>query len=213
MSENTIVNGGMIVGSLSQGSATLFTDSAGVLHSTSTMLTSSFASIPEYEQLIGSADVPAEHFDHMYRVRTDSMTQSVVGHSWETTEFFRGLSAWMTKRAEEVGLLQDFANWQKSKLDYTAVHTAWLMEGITLEEYMVEAEKFATEISEQDPRRVADVADRLTKLLPFELSTSELAEFLQAEPRAVLDSIAMFGQHSEKLRALLPDDKKQLLSE
>ncbi|WP_035952013.1 hypothetical protein [Burkholderia multivorans] len=152
-------------------------------------------------------------FDHLVRVSTDLLTQSIVGQRWDTADFMRGVMQWANDRTGEVDLLASFAAWQKSKLDYNAVYTAWLMEAMSEEEFEEEALKYTVEIDDQDPRRVVQVAEKLANLLPFEISTSDLAAFLHADPRAVLDSIARFGQHSEKLRALLPADKRQLSSE
>lgn len=219
MSDNLEMDGGALISAgtslISAGNAvitggTLIAGAGGVLFSTSTMVTS--ALVPDWPVAADDGE-PYEHVDQMFRFQTDSLTRSVVGHTWETAEFVRGLSAWAMERSDEVDLLKDFAAWQKNKLDYGAVHAAWLLEAMSDEEFEEEASKYVNEIGEQDPRRMADVAEKLVRLLDFELTTSELADFLHAEPRAVLDSIAQYGQQSEKLRALLPSDKQQLLPE
>ncbi|MEM5449885.1 hypothetical protein [Paraburkholderia guartelaensis] len=220
MSENVILNGGMLVVGGVQAVGVEFNAGTSVFRSTSTMVTSSFAGIADYEgvlvgggqQVAGGAQ-QVEHFDYMFRFRTDAYTQSIVGNHWETAEFVRVLQSLAMERSEEVDLLKSFAEWQKNKLDYSAVYTAWLLEAMSDEEFEEESSKYVVEIDDRDPRKVADVAERLVRLLPFELSTSEIADYLRAEPRSVLEAIAQFGQHSDKLRALLPADKQQLPSE
>jgi hypothetical protein len=151
---------------------------------------------------------------NMVRVSTDVFTQTILTQQqWEADEFMHGAVMWVNERAAEVGLLTCFAAWQKRKLDYDGVYAAWLLEATTEEEFVEEAKKFAVILTEKDPQYMVQVAEKLVSLLPFELTTADLAEFLQTEPRALLDAIAHFGESSEKLRALLPQHKLELNNE
>lgn len=152
-------------------------------------------------------------FDHMIRLSTDSQTQSLVTYRWNTSEFMHGVVSWANQRTEEVELLTSFAVWQRRKLDYDGVYAAWLLEAISEEEFVEEASKFAVVLGEQDPETVVEVANKLVSLLPFELTTADLAEFLRTEPRAVLEAIASSDNSSEKLKALLPSYRLDLNNE
>lgn len=165
--------------------------------------TSITASTEQMRTSLGVASQGAP-IDQMFRLSTDSMSQSLVSQTWRTADFMHGAVVWANQRSEEINLLTDFAAWQKQKLDYDGVYNAWLLEAISEEEFVEEAAKFAVVLREPDPERVVDLANKLVSLLPFELTTADLAEFFQTEPRSVLQAIADNGNSSEKLRALLP---------
>jgi hypothetical protein len=151
--------------------------------------------------------------DHTVQLPTDYFTQTVVPPRWTTSQILDGIVHWTNERAIDVDLLKEFAAWQKRKLDYDGVYAAWLLEAMSEHEFIEEAKKFAVVLGERDPKHVVDVAERLARLLPFDLTTAEIAEFLKTEPRSVLSAIAHCGEPSEKLKALLPEQKLQIENE
>ncbi|MEX3952008.1 hypothetical protein AB4Y40_30165 [Paraburkholderia sp. EG287B] len=179
--------------------------------STSSMFTS--ALVTTDWQVSGEDGDQLGHVDQMYRfqtVQTDELTRSVVGHTWETREFVRGLRAWAVERTDEVNLLRDFAIWQKRKLDFAGVYAAYLLDAITDDEFDEESLKYAIPLHAKCEVGAVGTAEKLVSLLPFELTTADLAEFLKTEPRALLRAIAQTKNPSQKLKELLPSQTPEL---
>ncbi|WP_175907340.1 hypothetical protein [Burkholderia sp. BCC1640] len=146
------------------------------------------------------------NIDHLIRVSTDLQTLSLTAHVWETKEVAARFNRLIAERMQDLRLVVDFAAWQKKKIDYDGVYQAFLLDAITDEQFMEESERFAVEIAKRDTQFVAETADKLAELLPFELSTSDLAEFFSCEQRDVVAAIASKWSHSKKLKELLPDN-------
>lgn len=83
------------------------------------------------------------------------------------------------------------------------MYNAYLLEAISEDEFAEEAEAFVVELKDPDPFAIGAAMDHLVALLPFEVSTSEFADFFHCEPKAVLEAIRSVSQEP-KLRALLP---------
>ena len=145
-----------------------------------------------------------QHFDHIFRITTDLYTQTLVARSWQTGEVEARISAWVDEKLSDSRLLCSFAVWQKKKLDYNGVYAAYLLDGMTEEEFVEEAQKYAKELEVRDPCFIVEVTEKLMRLLPFELTTADIADFLNTEPRLVLAAISSAVNPSSKLRALLP---------
>ncbi|HGL6721637.1 hypothetical protein NTJ56_05675 [Burkholderia contaminans] len=165
----------------------------------------------ESTQSVGYVESP-EYFgqvanvDHLIRISTDLKTHSLTAQVWETKEIAAKFNRLIAERAHELKLVVDFAAWQKRKIDYDGIYQAFLLDAITDDQFMEESERFAVEIAKRDPRFIAEAADKLAELLPFELSASDLAEFFSCEQRDVLAAIASKWSHSKKLKELLPDN-------
>ncbi|WP_322086050.1 hypothetical protein [Burkholderia sp. BCC1999] len=159
-------------------------------------------------------NTPSLNLDHFIQLSTDHTTRSYVVRSIDSDSFMSAMFTWACDRVGEIDLLKSFAAWQKRKLDYDGLYTAYLLEALSEEEFVSEAHSFATVLEQPDEQRILDVAERLAALLPFEVTTADLAEFLKTEPRLVLEAIA--SSDKPKLRALLPehilkaDDRKYL---
>jgi hypothetical protein len=149
---------------------------------TTTVLTTTITAGIEEWRMPFDANSQVSPVDRMVRLSTDFQTQSLVTHVWNTSEFMYGVQLWANQRTEEVELLASFATWQKRKLDYDGVYAAWLLEAISEEEFVEEASKFAVVLGELDPGTVVAVSNKLVSLLPFEVTTADLAEFLRTDP-------------------------------
>ncbi|KVA11848.1 hypothetical protein WI41_07070 [Burkholderia latens] len=146
-----------------------------------------------------------EPFDRIVRISTDLLTQSLVTQWCETDELQRVVFDWAQAKQHEVDLLKSFAAWQKKKLDYQAVYNAYILEAISEEEFEEESTPYVVEIKEVDPLMVGRTMDELVELLPFEVSTSDFADYFECEPEDVVLAIAA-GSRNEKLLSLLPHD-------
>ncbi len=108
----------------------------------------------------------------------------------------------------DVAVLRSFVHWQKQHLDYQALYTGMLLETISEEEFMVEAEKYATEESEVDPVMLAGHIDELRRLTALDLETSEYASFFNSTQENVVDAMARLGEANVHFHDLLPEGKR-----
>lgn len=148
--------------------------------------------------------------DHMVRILTDQTTQSLVARSWETSDFMHGVYVWAAARQQEVDLLTSFATWQKHKLDFAGVYTAFLLDAISEDEFVEESRKYAITVQAKCEVDMVETAEKLVSILPFELTTADIAEYLRTEPRALLQVIAQTNNPSQKLKELLPSQTPEL---
>ncbi|MBR8182520.1 hypothetical protein [Burkholderia ambifaria] len=178
---------------------------------TNSGIVSAVTNTVESTQSMGYVESPGyfgqvANIDHLIRISTDQKTHSLTAHVWETKEVVARFNRLIAEHVQELKVVVDFATWQKRKIDYDGIYQAFLLDAITDDQFMEESERFAVEISKKDPRFMAEAADKLAELLPFDLSASDLAEFFSCEQRDVLAAIASKWSHSKKLKKLLPDN-------
>lgn len=151
------------------------------------------------------AGASIEPFDRIVRISTDFLTQSLVTQWCDTNELQRFVIGLAETKQHDVDLLKSFAAWQKKKLDYQAVYNAYILEAISEEEFEEESAPYVVEIKEVDSAAIGKAMDELVELLPFEVSTSDFADYFECEPEDVVLAISAVSRN-EKLRALLSND-------
>lgn len=105
------------------------------------------------------------------------------------------LTAWASAVEQDVQVLKHVTNWQKRRLDYQALYNAFLLGAISEEDFVSDAEQFVTEIRETQPEQIVSKYEQVSRLLDFELSVADFADFMDAEPEQVRKVLSMPHRH------------------
>ena len=78
--------------------------------------------------------------DRLFRIMTKNRTVTIA--STETQTVQDSLNMYLARHSQDVDLLCSVIFWQKRTIDYQALHTAFLLDSLSEEEFEQEAEKF-----------------------------------------------------------------------
>lgn len=119
------------------------------------------------------------------------MTTSAHGHIsfCETDAFKETLMAAVVQKDKDIWRLKTVTNWQKHRLDYQSVYSAYLLGAISEPEFVEEAEKFSSDYREMRPAEIVATIQDLSRLLEFKLSVADYADYLGVEQDAVMSAV------------------------
>ena len=136
--------------------------------------------------------------DFMCRVKIDSSTDAWVA-TVKTKDFQAVLHSAIEAKDADIWRLKAVALWLKTRLDYQAIHTAYLMGSMEEDEFVAEAEKYSTEYKHLDPRQIVTEIVECSRLLNFELSAADYADFLGVEVDSVLNVANKLGSDAKRI--------------
>jgi hypothetical protein len=133
-----------------------------------------------------SAWVSGSEIVYRHDGTTSGSAFSLMG-SYDSVSVFESIIA-----QKDIALfrLKSVVNWQKTRLDYQSVYSAYLLGAMDEEEFMVEAEVFATEYKDLEFSVIAQEIRELSKLLDFELSAIDYADYFGVEHHAVIEAMS-----------------------
>ena len=102
--------------------------------------------------------------DFMCRVKIDSSTDAWVA-TVKTKDFQAVLHSAIEAKDTDIWRLKAVALWLKTRLDYQAIHTAYLMGSMEEDEFVAEAEKYSTEYKHLDSRQIVTEIVECSRLL------------------------------------------------
>lgn len=140
--------------------------------------------------LAPSTGTPFVVSDTMHRIQIDSST-IVTCQFWDTNDVRDQLVASHDSLYKDIDALKVVVNWQRKSLNYQSVYNAYLIGLMTEEEFDKESDSYISEIKEAPIDQVAEVVQRLDRLLDFKLSEAELAEHLEVPLEAVEQAVNM----------------------
>ncbi len=148
--------------------------------------------------------------DRLLRVCSDNGTKLVILNSTSTKTVRDSLSAYIDRHTKDTGLLCSVIFWQKRTIDFQALHTAFLLNSLSEEEFEQEADKFAVHQKDLPPEMIASVVERLDALIGIKFDTSDYADYFQCSQKNVLAGLQLLP--NKHFTAMLPtsteDNKK-----
>jgi len=132
------------------------------------------------------------------------------GARWEhvavtQTQFIRdGLNQLFDDHQQDIAILSSVIVWQRRAIDFQALHTAYLLNSISEEEFDLESDKFTFRQRSVDPERIAFVVERMHELLGFSFDTSDYADYFKCTQKNVLEGLKLLP--GMQFRELLPSE-------
>lgn len=141
--------------------------------------------------------------DRIYRVYSNNGAKSLTLISTSTKTVRDGLNAYLDRQSQDIGLLCSVVFWQKRTIDYQALHTAFLLNSLSEEEFEQEADKFTVHQKDLPPGTIASVVERLDSLIGIKFDTSDYADYFQCSQQNVMAGLRLLkAQH---FTAMLPE--------
>lgn len=135
---------------------------------------------------------------------------STDGARWEhvavtQTQFVRdGLNQLCDDHQKDIAILSSVIVWQKRTIDFQALHTAYLLNSISEEEFDTESDKFTFRQRSVDPEKIAFVVERMHELLGFSFDTSDYADYFKCTQKNVMEGLRLLP--GKQFTELLPSE-------
>lgn len=124
--------------------------------------------------------------DILLRVKLDNEFKTFNVASTNTQTVRDGLNEYFIQHRQDVELLCSVIYWQKRTIDYQALHTAFLLNSLSEDEFEEEAEKFTIYQKNVHPKKIASVIERLDSLIAIKFDTSDYADYFQCNQQEVM---------------------------
>lgn len=141
--------------------------------------------------------------DVLLRVRPGSEYKTFTVISTHTQTVRDGLNAYFDRHLQDVDLLCSVIVWQKRTIDYQALHTAFLLNSLSEEEFEQESEKFTVYQKNVPPKKIASVVERIDSLVGINFDTSDYSDYFQCSQENVIEGLRLLPHHQHFL-AMLP---------
>jgi len=113
-----------------------------------------------------------------------------------------GLNAYFDRHSQDIGLLCSVIFWQKRTIDYQALHTAFLLNSLSEEDFEQEADKFTVHQKDLPPERIASVVERLDSLIGIKFDTSDYSDYFQCSQQNVMAGLRLLPD--QRFAEMLP---------
>ncbi len=144
--------------------------------------------------------------DVLVRYVSQDGAKSIAVASTKTQTIREGLSHYFDNHQVEIAILTSVIIWQKRTLDFQALHTAFLLNSISEEDFENESEKFIIHQQHVEPERIAFVIDRMHALLGFRFDTSDYADYFKCTQKNVMEGLRLLPD--KHFFELLPSEQK-----
>ena len=148
----------------------------------------------------GSSDV-----DQLLRLQIDGRSKTTRITSTSTQIVQDGMNTYFVQYNQNIELLRSVIFWQKRTIDYQALHTAFLMDCLSEDDFEQEAEKFTIYQEDVPPEKIACDVERLYSLIGIDFDTSDYAGFFQCNQQNVMDGLRRLS--NPRFIAMLPENK------
>jgi len=140
--------------------------------------------------------------DLLLRIRSGKEYKTLILTSTNTQTVRDGLNAYFVRHSQDIDLLCSVIFWQKRTIDYQALHTAFLLNSLSEEEFEQEAEKFTLHQGNIPSEKIASVIERLDSLIGIKFDTSDYSDYFQCSQENVMAGLRLLpDQH---FAAMLP---------
>lgn len=140
--------------------------------------------------------------DMLLRVRPGSEYKTFTVISTNTQTVRDGLNAYFDRHLQDVDLLCSVIVWQKRTIDYQALHTAFLLNSLSEEEFEKESEKFTVYQKNLPPKKIAAVVERIDSLVGINFDTSDYSDYFQCSQENVMEGLRLLPH--QHFLAMLP---------
>lgn len=148
----------------------------------------------------GFLDGTCPDSDLLFRVTAENEYITITSTN---TQIVRDiLNEHLVRHSQDIDLLCSVIFWQKRTIDYQALHTAFLLDSLSEEEFEQEAEKFTVHQKNIPSEKVASVIERLDSLIGIKFDTSDYSDYFQCSQKNVMDGLRLLP--SQRFAAMLP---------
>lgn len=141
--------------------------------------------------------------DMLLRITSDNERKNLAVTYYTTQTIRNDLSSYFNMHLQEINLLRSVIFWQKRTIDYQALHTAFLLNSISEEEFEQEAEKFIVHKEKIPAERISFVVQQLESLIEIKFDTSDYADYFQCSQENVMSGLRLLSD--QRFSAMLPD--------
>ena len=135
--------------------------------------------------------------DKIHRVMTSTSTSIATVYSWDTNEVQTVLMAWRLEYQQDIDALKQVTKAQRKHIDYQAVYSAFLIGAISEDEFEQESETYVAEERFVPVEILAPIVSRVNRLLDFEISNNELAEYLEVDSDSISAALQLLEDSPE----------------
>lgn len=129
--------------------------------------------------------------DVLVRCMSQDGAKSFVFASTKTQTVRDGLNKYFDNHQIDISILTSIIVWQKRTVDFQALHTAFLLNSISEEDFESESEKYTLRQRHVDPEQIAFVVDRMHSLLGFSFDTSDYADYFKCTQKNVMEGLKL----------------------
>ncbi len=140
--------------------------------------------------------------DWIFRVTAGNEYRSISITSTNTRTVRDSLNAYFVQHSQDIDLLCSVIFWQKRTIDYQALHTAFLLDSLSEEEFEQESEKFTVHQKNIPSEKIASVIERLYSLIGIEFDTSDYSDYFQCSQKNVMEGLRLLP--AQRFAAMLP---------
>jgi len=144
--------------------------------------------------------------DFLFRSVPGDGLKSYVVTSTQTKVIRDNFNKYVDNHQKDIAILSSVIYWQKRTIDFQALHTAFLLNSISEEDFEQEAEKFAIRQHRVNPETIAFFIDRLDNLLEIDFDTSDYADYFKCTPKNVLEGLRLLLKESHTNKQPLVTD-------
>ena len=127
--------------------------------------------------------------DLVLRIRLDDKTCTIT--STNTQDMRNDLNRYVFQHSQDIDLLRSVIFWQKRTIDYQALHTAFLLNSLSEEEFEQESDKFTVHQVKIPPEKIAFDIGRIDSLLGLKFDTSDYSDYFQCSQENVMDGLRL----------------------
>jgi hypothetical protein len=140
--------------------------------------------------------------DLILRVRSENESKTITLTTTNTQTVRDGLNAYLDRHSQDIALLCSVIFWQKRTIDYQALHTAFLLNSLSEEDFEQEAEKFTVRQEKVPSETIASVVERLDSLIGIKFDTSDYSDYFQCSQENVMAGLRLLTD--QRFTAMLP---------
>ena len=140
--------------------------------------------------------------DLLLRVRSENESKIITINTTNTQTVRDGLNAYFDRHSQDIDLLCSVIFWQKKTIDYQALHTAFLLNSLSEEDFEQEAEKFTVHQEKVAPEKIASVVERLNLLIGIKFDTSDYSDYFLCSQENVMAGLRLLSD--QRFAAMLP---------
>jgi hypothetical protein len=138
--------------------------------------------------------------DLLFRVKKGNEYITITSTNTRTVQ--DNLNAYFVRYSQDINLLCSVIFWQKRTIDYQALHTAFLLDSLSEEEFEQESEKFTVYQKNIPSEKIASDIERLCSLIDIEFDTSDYSDYFQCSQKNVMDGLRLLP--AQRFAAMLP---------
>jgi hypothetical protein len=123
--------------------------------------------------------------------QTEQQPQDSFTQLTSTRTVQDNLNECVKQHLQDLELLRSVIFWQKRTIDYQALHTAFLLNSFSEEEFEQKSEKFAVHQQDVCPEEIAAIIERIDSLTGIRFDTSDYSDYFQCSQENIIAGLQL----------------------